>query len=694
MRMQIFRFLSFLILLTVLVMNSSRLTADDSATSVDRPDKSDLINDSLAAFLNGDWEAVLNFYYDIRQSDHDNDSEALELSDNLAWLYSCMTSDRVIFLKRLEMVRSEREDDFLKRCLRNHYQNDEKILTKRLILENLYNHSTNILNHISASVGALAQGRTQPLFQLPLDIFFSWKKYLEISPRQKKSLFLTKRFNKKYPDASGVDKRKELIRKLSRKKSKQIRKRETSYGVYYEKRRNLVRARFHYNNALEALPNNSPSLKRKIEGLKSRLAGKYRDRSECLTVLKGEDFFQNPGESEDYHNLIYSSLKDDKENFNRQVMHFMKNHPSSNYIDDALYVSAGMENIRKDRKEVFRRFRRLTLNYPDSNAAWLASSYLESPEFNLLKDFKTEEKQYHNETLHYILTGKREREDQLYIAAGAVTGAPSRAAENLGLVFIIDVAVRGVKTLFNNPVPSEDVKSAAARFLRFHPDDSLTMEIDKYLVDLYRKEGDYYNAIKYAEKEAVLPEKEMYELKGRQARKMFTLIKQSPDSPLKKERLVRLIEEYPEASIIPLAKKELHRLLEDDIYEFKISKDLITSYPELWTEISSEINPAFLDDNPDNGEMTPEGIAALEGGPVIYRLENENSSREIQLTSGRRKKINHIMKTVFSEDMIKEAKETEKIFPVEISAGIGGGVDVHPSFLKIPYDADDLALFR
>jgi len=213
----------------------------------------------------------------------------------------------------------------------------------------------------------------------------------------------------------------------------------------------------------------------------------------------------------------------------------------------------------------------------------------------------------------------------------------------------------------------------------------------KKLTGLYNREGNYSQALKYANLSGDFSYSRLKKLKDREARKLYLYISASADPDLRARRLHKLILQYPDSPVCKKAKKDLDALAEISIYDFQISRDDLKSYPDLWIDHGLNLSPDFFDGIKNNGEITERGLLAVEEGPVLYYLENERFPAELDISPEIRINLHQAVIARAKEASDKE----ENAFPLEISGGMGSrGFEAYPSFLQIPYKSDDLDLFR
>jgi hypothetical protein len=650
-----------------------------------------IINDSVIHALKGEQDQLWNICINpdkvkcktsIRNPDL--------LVDNLVFLHASMLQDRDLFINRLKKIRKKTKDPILLHSINSCISKDEYLIAKRLKRENTYNHFTVVLNRISAAVNGLFTGQIQSLFQLPVDLSFAFRKLSWPTPRDRKNLFLLELFTVKYPESLKMDKARSLISKLEKKKNRNAFKQEYRSGKFFLKKKNYDRSLFHFKNALNLYPE-SAKVKKKIALIKREIASIYRSHIASRSVLDGEDFFLSQDEKDDYKRMIYSLVSGDNVNIISETMNFMEKHPTSNYIDDVRYAASVIYDYQKDRCQIIDKMKDLLEKYPGTNAAHHAYENLNNTDFNPQLEWNRACGEYRSNMWKFILTGGREPDDQIYIISSSAARSPVYAAQNVGIFFALDIFVRGIKSVFKNPVSPEFKIDAASKYYHRFPNNPESRQMCKKLTGLHNREGNYIRALKYARAAGDFSHSKLKKLKDREARKLYLYISASPDLDIRTRRLHKLILQYPDAPVCKKAKIDLDNLVEISIYDFQITRDDLKSYQDLWIDHGLTFLPDYYDGIKKNGEITEKGLLAVEDGPILYYLENERFPLELDISPESRKNLLRAVIARKKESILKE----ESPFPLELSGGFGSrGFEAYPSFLQIPYNADDLDLFR
>ena len=684
-------------LAAVLILLSARAAGssnEDSPSSA--PEVLFLKNVCTSAFLGRQAELdELSLLLDAR-SVHDPSHPTVGFRDNLHYLRSSLAPDRPAFWKDLKMTSKSRPDNYLRLRIKASIQNDDYLAARKLLRENRYNHFTLFLNHTVSAVSGLAHGQTQPLFQLPVDLIFIWNRLGRSTPRERKSLVLMRRFLDLHPadpDADGLDRR---IGALDSRRVKYLFAREYDFGHKCLGAGQLERALYHFRNACDLDPSSSGSRKH-ISKTQSLLAARDRHSRPAATVLAGEDLFETAEEEILYARVLKDLCLEDPGALRRDAGDFIKRFPQSNYSDDIWYAATTILDFHADRLDVLGQLESICSFYPDSNAAILSGQIIANPVFNLQKYYRMEKARYSSALRRYILTGARETDQQLYIATSTTAASPVNAPENLGVFFVLDIAIRGVRTIFSNPVDAEGVIHAAGLYSRTFPNSPASLVMQRKLVSLYKAQGNYTQALVLARQTRSYSSSYLAGLENKSARKLYHLISTNEDEDLRRLRLARLIDEYPNAPIVKKARKDVTDLIEHDIYEFRLPPRRIAACPELWQARGLFIDPDLYDGLDENGELMPDGVLSLKDGPVLYRLKGNPFPVELDLDVDQRKAIRSLADGLFGRAAFPgpDDKRTERIFPVELSGSIGSrGAEAHPAFLPIEAAPGEMKLYE
>ena len=653
-----------------------------------------ILNRAMAKSLYGDNEALWKDVMENAQTA--NPKEPLHLEDNLIYLYAAGLRERESFIYWQKKIKRAGADAYLTEQINNNLQQDEYLAALSLLRQNRYNNYTSGLNRASSAVSSLFQGQMQPLFQLPIDLIYGTFRVSQSSPLERKASFLLNQSEKKYSAPPNSEEYKKLNARFSEKRKKQLFKQEYNLGKLNLRREFLDTALFHFQNALVLNPQ-SEKIKKKIEAVHSLKARQNRKYLAAMSVLAGEEYFHSKEEESAYGTLVNAVAAGNASLIFERARKFNNKYPQSNYADDASYAAPLAVFYSAKKEDFFKEARQIPRNYPRTNAADYAREIIANPNMNSILAVEQAEKARAAELRKFILFGARSTDEQIYMVSSGAAGAPQSAAQNLGVFFALDVAVRGVQSIFSAPVPADNVMDAAAIYVREFPYNKASLELRKKLATLSQKQGQYEKTLQYAKSAGDYSPEYLKKLEDRYARHLFVLISQHEDSEQKTRHLSRLVAEYPNAPVVKQAKAELDRLGYESAHEFRISRADLIAYPELRLHTGLDLDPALIDGRRENGEITAEGIRALKDGPIIYHIESEGADRVIAMNPEQRE----LLKLKFEEIRSGSTKsgekdeKKEKPFPLEVAGGVGSrGAEASPAFGKIPYLYDDLDLYR
>ena len=681
----------FSLLLLANLMFPSPLAANSTLHRNDLSSRiASLIMDSASdAILHRDnslWKRYLNIAWEEK---HFPQAFPSHLSDNLYYLYLSLEEDRDQFLSFSRNLLRMNPDTGVRDRVKHYISSEELIHSRRLLREDTYNRLTMVLNRLSSAMTSLLQGQTQPLLQLPIDLAFVWHRFGRCSPRQRKSLFLLKEHLSRHELSERKPKIQARLAKLEQKRNKQVFLEELRFGRFFRKKGKIQRALFHFSNAA-SLGIHPGKAEKEIEALKRQLAEKERDRRASLSVLNGEDFFLTEKEKISYYETVYALVTQDLDALEEYNARFLFDYPESNYADDVQYAATAGMDLHTERSDILERLISLTDNHPGANGGKLAQAAMLSPGINPRHDLGKALKDYRARKRKYILFGGREMDEQVYILSSGALQSPSYAAQNLGVIFVVDVLIRGIRSVFATPLSMEDVIERAAFYERTCQSEAWAGELRTLLASIFLKKRQYGKALHYARKAGTFSEDFLNKLEDRHARQLYVLISQMPDQELKTNSLKRLISRYPHSSIIEQARRDLAPFDEESLYEFQISRKELMIHPELCGAEALNLNPMLIDGRGDNGEIDGEGVKAIREGPVVYRVSGVNSAYELPVSDSNRRAVARSIR------QLREREERgEKNFPLEISGGVGSrGFEMYPLFIPIDYNQDDLNLFR
>ena len=652
------------------------------------PETKALLKQALESFLRDDRGGVKSA---LRKIQH---SEQERLIDNLSYLESSMEPDPRERYQRLRDIRGDVNDDICRASLDYMRERDEYRISRKLLRENFYNHTTMLLNHFSSAATSLANGRISPLFQLPIDLVYSIYKMRRITPREKKSLFLLRRFQDKEPRASQSKDVEVTVEKLLTKKRKEQLKEEITRAEIYLESGKPYPAIFHIEKARELKPEDDES-KQLLHRVQVGLSRKKAGRESSLGVMNGEGAFISPSESRIYGKLVIDLVMRNDDAFRRNAFRHLREYSESNYVDDVKYAMTSLRDYNMDRREILDKMKELCARHPESNIAHHAKAALEDQSFNIFRKRREAEKQLSRNFWKYVITGRKSMDEHLYIAGTSFARSPEAGGQNWGVFLAMDMFYRLIVSMFRDPVPfsQEKLIEASADIIRESPGSPDNEEILEYLADIHEKRKEYDVALEYAKKMHGAPEKRVQKLQNRRAKKLFLMIKEVADRERRVSLFGQLIDEYPDSPIVKEAKKELQKSVDEAVIDFRITKKELVSDPDILLMSGFSLESRLTDGDVKNAEMSSEGLIFIEEGPVVYRMEGDGPARKKEISGEVRqalkKRIQQLRLTA------EAAGGEESVFPLEIRGGVGSsGVDVYPFFSRIPYQADDLELFR
>ncbi|MBN1902329.1 hypothetical protein JW926_13470 [Candidatus Sumerlaeota bacterium] len=569
-------------------------------------------------------------------------------------------------------------------------------LARRLLWENRYNRYASLLNHASLAVSSIFQGKIQPLFQLPPDIAWIWFQQIQSTPRERKSLFLFHTHLRKNPQDENRETIRKSIQRLERKRRNQLFEQEYRKGLAFRKEDDLHRALFHLKNALDLDPG-SHKAEKKMLRIQSELAARDRQSRALSTILDGDDFFLSEQERIEYGQVLLSLLTSDNSAIKDRACSFVYHFPDSNYCDDMKYVEILLNSSSFYSGETLDHFDRIPADYPETNTSRHIFDLLQDPEFHPLLSLENREDRFKADMRKYIFLGERSWEEKAYLYSGGAAQSSGFPSIDAGIFFFLDIGFRSIHSCFGNPVPNDGIIDSLRLYERRYPENPQISFIRRRISNLYARQRNYNPALEFARKSDEVSSERVKKLSDKKAQQLYNMILEDQNLDRKIRNLGRLIFLYPGAPVIKRADKSLDQFMEENLYEFRLSKNGLESCPDLLDKAFLDLSPDLFDGNPENGELSKDGIIAIRDGPVCYGLENETIIKELPLNKETRDIVrSEIRFRGLGEKKKKlEGKNRERPFPLEISGGVGtSGWDVYPSFVPLPYTDDDMDLFQ
>jgi len=251
----------------------------------------------------------------------------------------------------------------------------------------------------------------------------------------------------------------------------------------------------------------------------------------------------------------------------------------------------------------------------------LAEAELQDP----LTGVKDAEWEHDKQTLTYLLPGSGFVKDNFVVAGTQIATEGLVGAATFGALTIFQTTAKLFQLLTGNPVSHQPVITEGEKYIHDTPPEERNPEVYTTLADAYEKEGQLNKAISYyklAGEEDRIPQ-----LQERAGDSILELVKQSEHQSQKESYLQTLLTEYPETQAARKAAAQLRDLHRPENRGLQLSKAFLKENRELIGPQGLGLKPDLFDGDPDNVEMTDEGITFLPSGEVAFRLHSDQGPR-------------------------------------------------------------------
>lgn len=240
-------------------------------------------------------------------------------------------------------------------------------------------------------------------------------------------------------------------------------------------------------------------------------------------------------------------------------------------------------------------------------------------------DVEQAEWEHDKQTLTYLLPGSGFVKDNFVVAGTQIATEGLAGAATFGALTLIQTTAKLFRLVTGNPIPQEQVITEGEKYVRATPTEERNPDIYLILAKAYEKEGRIDKAITYyqlAGKSEVIPR-----LHERAGRALLQMAKESPNQGQKEMHLRALIERYPKTKAAKEAAPLLRELQLPANRGLQLTKAFLKEHDDLIGPEGLGLKRDLFDGDPDNVELTDEGITLLPNGEVAFRLQSDTGSR-------------------------------------------------------------------
>jgi hypothetical protein len=658
---------------------STPAAADDASETV--------VRRAVAAALTNDRRELGELYQSVAQAEGDRSSaKDLRLSDAIRYLFITSSPNRDTFLVAGEEGVREIRHEELRLRLVQALLDDDYYEMAQLKGQNSFNRFTRVFNRASSSLSKLALFQPQDAVQMLVDAAYSMRKARSTSERERRIIFLSRRFLEQYPDAPERSEVEELQRQLLEKFRRERVEQEILAGRAALDTDDFRAAIFHFESA--ALLDTSST--RAQDLLAQARHAQQQAEEQCYESVAVSDWeaHLSPVEAQQLERAARALAVGD----GAALVGLKDTAPA--LTDSVAYAQAALAEQRGRHDDALALLQSLAAAGTATPGARAASALLATPSYNLDSAFDDAVARLEEERKKFIVTGKRNTDDAAYALGSA-------AVQNVTYVpalFVTDMMVRGVTEYFRTQLAIDSVVDAGAAYIRRYPGSPRSGQIAKQIAGLASKSGDPARTRAYLELAGDEDPARLAKVRENEARKLYASASEATDLVERKRFLEQIVADYGETKMARTAQKELDKLQPTlEAGSIVLTRKMLAEDKELVAALG--IAPELVDGSKRNGELAEEGVAlTADTSRYSFKLVGSDSFETRTIPRDRRSWLRAraiaLQSTFIFKTTGKEAIH-QRVLPLEVEGGAGsGGVEVAPKILPYPEPKKDSQLFR
>ena len=242
-----------------------------------------------------------------------------------------------------------------------------------------------------------------------------------------------------------------------------------------------------------------------------------------------------------------------------------------------------------------------------------------------LSAVKQAEWEQDKQTLTYLLPGSGFVKDNFVVAGTQIATEGLAGAATFGALTLIQTTAKLFRLFTGNPVSQQPVITEGEKYIRSTPTEERNPEVYSTLAKAYEKEGRIDKAITYyrlAGQEGKIPR-----LQERAGDALLQMAKESQHQAQKETQLRTLIERYPKTTAAKEAAPLLREMQLPANRGLQLTKAFLKEHDDLIGPESLGLKRDLFDGDPDNVELTDEGVTLLPNGEIALRLQSDTGPR-------------------------------------------------------------------
>ncbi|TMA60902.1 MAG: hypothetical protein E6J80_01435 [Deltaproteobacteria bacterium] len=233
--------------------------------------------------------------------------------------------------------------------------------------------------------------------------------------------------------------------------------------------------------------------------------------------------------------------------------------------------------------------------------------------------------EHDKQTLKYLLPGSGFVKDNFIVAGTQVATEGLVGAATFGALTMVQTGAKLFQLLSGNPVSQQGVITEAEKYVHDTPPAERSPAVYEVLAKAYEKEGQFDKAITYYKLAG--QEERVPGLQEQAGEALLQLTSQSTHQAQKETYLRTLLEHYPTTKAARKAAQQLRELNLLENRGLRLSKAFLKENADLAGPQGLGLKRELFDGDPDDVELTDEGITLLPIGEVALRLQSDQGPR-------------------------------------------------------------------
>ncbi|MBX7244264.1 MAG: hypothetical protein K1X53_02125 [Candidatus Sumerlaeaceae bacterium] len=646
---------------------------------------------ALSACFGGQRDQLAQIYRKaLAREQATGDTPEIRESESILYLFNSTLRDRDEFLLAQEIAARETQSDEMRTRIILALLEDEYYEIHQLNRDTRYNRMTKVFNRASASLSKLAMFQPQDAAQLLLDSVYSIRQAKKATDRERRMVFLARKFLAEYPNAPEATEVAELQKQLQAKLDADRAAREQAAAQFQLDRGNYDAAEYHAEIAALMAPEDQA---------KAELLAKVRQARGDADEREADSLSVSPadGQMSSADKAVMAAAVNALLTNDKAAMERVLAQPSG-IRDSVVFAASAFDDRNGNHDGALATLRQLAKSAPGTPGGIAAAATISNPDYNLDEQFDSAVEDLRQKRNKFILSGKRTGDENAYMAGSAAIQSTGQAASGVPFLFLTDMLVRGVTEQFKTQMDTDRVVDSGARYVRRYPNSARSAEISAQLAKLTRQAGEYTQSKGYLAKAGTNTPENEAKLRNDQARKFYDTAMSTGDLAYRKKVLQYIGSNFPDAKIALTAQKALAKLpptLDDG--SVVLTRKMLEKDTALARQMG--INPAVLDGQKSGGEMAEEGLALdPETGKFSFRLKDGLQPVESTLPAKGREQIvarAEALRDSSEFRMAGDATVRRQVLPLSISGGAGGsGVEVSPKLIPVQEQTNKNKLFQ